>query len=89
MDVAITQTDPALADLVRGAEAGEEVVLTRDGKPVARVVPVPPARPMLSPEERRVILDRIKADVRAKTIPPGPSAARSADFLYDDDGLPV
>jgi prevent-host-death family protein len=89
MDVPVTGTDPALADLVRRAEAGEEVVLTRDGMPVARVSPIPAPRPVPSPEERRVILDRIMADIRAIPPSPGPSAARSADFLYDDEGLPI
>jgi prevent-host-death family protein len=89
MDVAITHTDPALADLVRRAEAGEEVVLTRDGKPVARVVPVSPARPMPSPEERLAIIREVQAAVRAKNLPPGPPAERAADFLYDEDGLPA
>jgi len=37
MDVPVTETDPAIADLVRRVEAGEEVVQTRDGMPVARV----------------------------------------------------
>ncbi len=31
--------EDSIADLIRRAEAGEEVVITRDGKPVARLVP--------------------------------------------------
>jgi prevent-host-death family protein len=32
-----------LSKLIEQAEAGEEVVITRDGEPVARLVPVAPA----------------------------------------------
>lgn len=34
-----------LPDLLARAEAGEEIVITRRGKPVARLVPPEPARP--------------------------------------------
>jgi prevent-host-death family protein len=34
-----------LSRLVRLVEAGEEIVLTREGRPVARMVPYQPSRP--------------------------------------------
>lgn len=42
----------------------------------------------LTPDERRKILDDLMAHIR--TLPPreGECAARSQDFLYDEDGLP-
>ena len=89
MDVPVTETDPALTDLIRRAEAGEEVVLTRDGMPVARVVPVTVLRSSSTPEERGAALDRFQAKVRALNLPPGPPAERCSDFLYDENGLPV
>lgn len=38
-----------LADLIARAEAGEEVILARDGKPVVRLVPMPVAGPHRRP----------------------------------------
>jgi len=39
MNIAIKDT--SLEDIVRRVEAGEQVTLTRDGKPVAKVEPAP------------------------------------------------
>lgn len=38
-----------LSDLIRRAEAGDEVILARNGKPVAKLIPWPPARPTRRP----------------------------------------
>ena len=46
MHVPLSDAKARLTDLVRQAEAGEEVVLTRHGKPAARIVPV-----MVSPRK--------------------------------------
>jgi prevent-host-death family protein len=85
MNVAITEAKAQLTELVRRAEAGEEVVLTRHGKPVVRFAPV---RSEDSRAARRLRLLELSARMaREKT--PGPDAAHAADFLYDDDGLPA
>lgn len=84
MNVPISDAKAVLADLVRRAEAGEEVVLTRHGTAVARIEPVKPKR---DEAKLALVLDRIIAEARANPSP-GPYAARSADFLYDEDGLP-
>jgi prevent-host-death family protein len=84
MDVAVSEAKAQLTELVRRAEAGEEIVLTRHGKPVVRLAPVAAAS---TPEARRAIIDRARALGRSRALP-GPCAARSQDFLYDDDGLP-
>ena len=34
-----------LSDLIRRAEAGDEVILARNGRPVAKLIPWPPPRP--------------------------------------------
>lgn len=34
-----------LSELIRQAEAGDEVILARNGKPVAKIIRWPPARP--------------------------------------------
>ncbi len=73
-----------LTDLVRRAEAGDDVLLTRHGKVVARIVA---ARTIPTAAERRAIIDEIRASA-ATSATAGPDAARSQDFLYDEDGLP-
>ena len=40
MNVPISEAKARLTDLVRRAEAGDEVVLTRHGRPVVRLAPV-------------------------------------------------
>ena len=85
MQISVTDAKGVLTDLVRRAEAGDEVILTRHGHASVRLVPV--ARIIDAPTRRKV-LDRIRK-AAAKEINSGPDAARSQDFLYDDDGLPV
>ncbi len=84
MDVPVSEAKAQLTELVRRAEAGEDVTLTRHGKPAVRLVPV--GRPQ-SREDRRRIIEEVQAMARGKALP-GPDAARSQDFLYDKDGLP-
>ena len=86
MQVSVSDAKAQLTELVRRVEAGEEVVLTRRGRPAARIVA---ERPPRDREEFLRALERISAEGRANALP-GPCAARSADFLYDDeDGLPA
>ena len=73
MEVSVTDAKAQLTDLVRRAEDGEEVVLTRHGRPSVRLT--------------RALMEEIRA--MAHTATPGPCAARSQDFLYDDHGLPA
>ena len=40
MNVPISEAKARLTDLVRRAEAGDEVVLTRHGRPVVRLAPL-------------------------------------------------
>ena len=84
MHVPLSDAKARLTDLVRQAEAGEEVVLTRHGRPAARIVPVAPAP---SGAARTQLLTRLQLSATHK-VRRGPEAARSQDFLYDDDGLP-
>ena len=90
MDIPINEAGDALPDLVRRAEWGEDVVLTRDGAPAVRLAPVwaSPAKPQLTPEEKRKIISDIVERAQQHLLP-GPDAARSQDFLYDEDGLPA
>jgi prevent-host-death family protein len=83
MDVPISEAKARLTDLVRQAEAGEEVFLTRHGRPVVSLKPV--TRPPES--ERRAFMVALSERAAAKASS-GPTAERSQDFLYDEDGLP-
>jgi prevent-host-death family protein len=85
VEIPISEAKAHLADLVRRAEAGDEVVLTRHGQPVARIAPV--RTKAATPQQRKAILDRLRASWTGEPSP-GPDAARSQDFLYDELGLP-
>lgn len=84
MKVTVTDAKGQLTELVRRAEAGEEIVLTRHGKVAVRLVP---ARPPVGQASRRALIASLRKAAAAKASP-GPNAARSQDFLYDEDGLP-
>ncbi len=43
--VGVHEAKTRLSELLRGVEAGEEVVVTRGGEPIARIVPVAPRPP--------------------------------------------
>lgn len=98
MDISAADAAPRLRDLVRRAQAGEEVVLTEPGGPDVKLVvvnaprraPPPLDHPWakMSLEERLDFLDGIQ-EVARRSRTPGPSAERAADFLYGDDGMPV
>ncbi len=84
MRMSVSEAKANLTELVRRAEAGEEIILTRHGKETVRLSPVTPVQTI---EERRAIIAEIRN--RATKLPTqGLSAARSQDFLYDDSGLP-
>lgn len=82
--VSVTDAKGQLTDLVRRAEAGDEIILTRHGHPAVRLVPV---RPTSDAAARRKLLQSVRRSAML-TSTVGPSAARSQEFLYDDDGLP-
>lgn len=84
MRVSVTDAKARLTSLVRLAEAGGEVILTRHGEAVVRLTPAGATQTV---KNRREILEAIRASGAAKAKD-GPSAARSQDFLYGDDGLP-
>ncbi len=85
MRVSVTEAKGQLTDLVRRAETGEEVVLTRHGHAAARLVPVRAAPDRAA---RKVLLDAVRASAAARASP-GETASRSQDYLYGDDGLPT
>lgn len=85
MRISVSEAKGQLTDLVRRAEAGDEVVLTRRGHEIVRLVAVAPAPGL---KERRALMEKVRASAATKVLQ-GPAAARSQDFLYDDDGMPA
>ena len=85
MNITVSDAKGLLTDLVRRAEHGEDVVLTRHGRPVARLVAIV-EHP--SESDRRAVLNAVRTEGREKALA-GPSAERSQDFLYDENGLPA
>jgi prevent-host-death family protein len=86
MRVSVSEAKAQLTDLVRRAEAGDEVILTRRGEPTVRLVPVATE----TIRERRLrIIDEVIEAARKRGPDGGPCAARSADYLYDENGLPA
>jgi prevent-host-death family protein len=88
MEVSMAEAKARFAELVRLAEDGDEVILTRHGHPTAKIVPVN-ARPQRDWDEIRRRVKEIQRQVKAKEQPDWPDAAHSQDFLYDEHGLPA
>jgi antitoxin (DNA-binding transcriptional repressor) of toxin-antitoxin stability system len=91
MYISVAEAQGQLLDLVRRAEAGEEVLLTHEGKVVGKIDAVAPAERtwrQMTPDERLKVIQEIVA--KAPPKPEGePDAAHSQDFLYDENGLPA
>jgi len=97
MRVSVTEAKGQLTELVRRAEAGEEVVLTRHGQATVRLAPV---RRRPDADKRRAVIAAVQAAARKRMAELSKAcgeageratdsdAARSQDFLYDEDGLP-
>ena len=84
MEIPVSDAKAKLTELVRRAEAGEEIVLTRNGKVVARIEA---ARPVVDKARRAELIAKVREDAR-RVRTEGPDSLRSQDFLYDEHGLP-
>lgn len=84
MKVSVSDAKGQLTELVRRAEAGDEVILTRHGHEAVRLVPI---RAIGDRKSRRAFLQSVRISAAAKAKA-GPDSTRSQDFLYGDDGLP-
>ena len=88
MRVSVSDAKAQLTELVRRAEAGEEVILTRHGQPAVRLVAI--ERRQLTADERRKVIDDFVASIPNSVRANWTSdAAHSQDFLYDDKGFPA
>lgn len=80
LEIAIDETEITLNQLLNQVEQGEEVTITRQGKPVARLLPIQKtSRPLSSRIELRasqslqkesslVILQRLRHEARYRSI---------------------
>ncbi len=84
MQISVTDAKAQLTALLHLAEAGEQVVLTRHGQPVVRLVPMVAA---INRRARLAALDVLGRAARSKA-PTGPGAVQSQYFFYDADSLP-
>jgi prevent-host-death family protein len=84
MEISVTDAKAQLTELVRRAEEGDEVILTRHGRPAVKLSPI--AKPV-DMAARRALIAELQKQV-AKVAIPGSDAAHSQDYLYGDDGLP-
>ncbi|WP_306118205.1 MULTISPECIES: type II toxin-antitoxin system prevent-host-death family antitoxin [unclassified Roseitalea] len=84
MQFTVSEAKAKLTELVKRAEDGEEIVLTRHGHEIVRLVALKRAT---SVQDRRSIIAHARASA-AQKLRAGASAARSEDFLYNDEGLP-
>ncbi len=88
LDVTLSQAQTCLGDLVDQATSGADVVISLEDGRAVQLVDLQ-RKPPVSAERRRQILEEVAAS-GSRNATPGPSAARSQDFLYDDEtGLPA
>ena len=86
MEISVSEAKAQLTDLVRRAEAGDEVILTRHGRPAVRLVAIA-AKPDRA--RRMAIMEEVRAAAERRGPDGGPDAAHSQDYLYDENGLPA
>ena len=86
MKVSVSDAKAQLSVLVLSDDAGEVVLLTRYDRPVVRLEPV---RAPVTADQRRAALDDFVRATEGLDTSGWPCAARSQDFLYDEDGLPA
>ena len=86
MQVSVTEAKARLTDLVRRAEAGDEVILTRRGQPAVRLVAVMTED---TRAKRRQTIEKFRGIAKGKLGLEGVTAVNIADFLYDENGLPA
>jgi prevent-host-death family protein len=89
MQISVKDAQQNLSQLLDRVESGEDILLTRDGTAVARIVSMRSDTLPARGHAGQPSLEEIQARVRAKIDAfEETSAARSQDFLYDELGLP-
>lgn len=86
MEIPVSEARKTLLDLVKRAEGGEEIVLTRHGEPVARLSAEPSAEK--DPDAFEAYVAALQDAVRRRVVDSDWRAAEAE--LYDPaTGLPV
>ncbi len=84
MQISVSDAKAQLTDLVHRAEAGDKIVLTRHGQPVARLVPIKGAR---NRKARLSMVEVMRQVARGQALQ-GLGAEQYRDFVAGADGLP-
>jgi prevent-host-death family protein len=84
MQISVSDAKAHLTELLRRAEEGEDIVLTRHGQPVARLAPIVAER---NRRARLANLKMMRQAARTKA-PIGPGAFSSSDYLFSAGNLP-
>lgn len=84
MQVSVAEATEKLIELVRRAEAGDDIILTEQGHAAVRLVPI---RTRIGQTSRSSLLASVRSSALNKAAT-GQNAARSQDFLYGDNGMP-
>ena len=80
--ITLREANQGFARMVKDVQAGDEFIITRNGTPVAKLIPIP-GRRVLTPAQEAA-WERTQARwADARAIDPGPL---DRDSLYDDDG---
>lgn len=85
MEVALNEVKGQLSHFIRRVQAGEQIIITSHGKPVAELKSLGVVK---NPIEKLTTINRILREA-SQTATDGADAEHSADFLYGDDGMPT
>jgi antitoxin (DNA-binding transcriptional repressor) of toxin-antitoxin stability system len=79
----VAEAEAGLTDLIDHALAGDIVLVTRDGKPVAEIRPAIPPRQPMTPEAKAAFYEWMAA---RRTIPKGPpmTSVELLNLIYDE-----
>ncbi len=83
MQISVSDAKAQITGLVRRAEAGDKIVLTRHGKPVVRLVPIKAARERKS---RRAMIEAMRESARSQAL--SWLSPERYELLFGADGLP-
>jgi prevent-host-death family protein len=84
MFVSVSDAKAQLTELVRRAEAGDEIILTRHGTATVRLVSI---KSQVDQLDRKSVIERAQKLAQESRVEPT-NAARSQDFLYSHEGMP-
>ncbi|WP_423235407.1 type II toxin-antitoxin system Phd/YefM family antitoxin [Amphibiibacter pelophylacis] len=87
MHISVTEAKGQLTELVRRAESGNEVILTRHGQEVVRLVPI---RVRPDRRSRKALLESVRAAAALSAATRQVAArVRNQDFLYGTSEVPT